>query len=377
MAPWLRKLALTAHVTFSVSWLGAVAAFLLLAVKGLTSSDEQTVRAMYLSMDLVGWQVIVPLCFAALLTGLIEAFATPWGLFRHYWVLLKLAVTVLLTILLMLHIQPTRRLAAVAAETAISGPALHALQLQLAVDAGGALLGLVTVVALAIYKPRGVTRHGARKLGGDPLSARTPLWVKVFVTGRILSVIAVRALSGVHHGPGRHAGHIPAATTSTGLRSRSSRTARLAKAVEAVAEPLRSPRSRVEKQPAGMHVSAVAGNAGAASLRSSERSVVAEGDAQERCSAAAGEEERVGVAIERGRNAPATVAGMDKRAVDVYQPAVELHPQAGRVRRRLAREPRIADERRPVQRGDAKLATPERRLHLLRVKVERRVCAMS
>lgn len=204
MAPWLRKLALTAHVTFSVSWLGAVAAFLLLAVKGLTSSDEQTVRAMYLSMDLVGWRVIVPLCFAALLTGLVQALATPWGLFRHYWVLLKLAVTAVLTILLMLHMQPTRRLAAVAAETAISGPALHALQLQLAVDAAGALLGLVAVVALALYKPRGLTRYGARKLGADPLLARTPWWVKVFLIGAVVSLIAVHTLSGVgaHHGDG-------------------------------------------------------------------------------------------------------------------------------------------------------------------------------
>ena len=204
MAPWLRKLALTAHVTFSVSWLGAVAAFLLLAVKGLTSSDQQTVRAMYLSMDLVGWRVIVPLCFAALLTGLIQGFATPWGLFRHYWVLLELAVTALLTILLMLHLQPTRRLAAVAAETAISGPALHALQLQLAVDAAGALFALVAVAALALYKPRGLTRYGARKLGADPLLARAPLWVKAFLIGVVLSLIAVHTLSGVgaHHGSG-------------------------------------------------------------------------------------------------------------------------------------------------------------------------------
>ena len=204
MAPGLRKLALTAHVTFSVSWLGAVAAFLLLAVMGLTSSDEQTVRAMYLSMDLLGWRMIVPLCFAALLTGLIQALATPWGLFRHYWVLLKLAVTVLLTILLMLHMQPTRHLAAVADETAISGPALHALQLQLAVDAAGALLGLIALVALALYKPPGLTRYGARKLGADPLSARIPGWVKVFLIGAVVSLIAVHALSGVgaHHGRG-------------------------------------------------------------------------------------------------------------------------------------------------------------------------------
>jgi hypothetical protein len=57
MRPRLRKFALTAHVTSSVGWLGAVAGFLALAVAGLTSQDAQMVRAAYLAMDLTAqWQ---------------------------------------------------------------------------------------------------------------------------------------------------------------------------------------------------------------------------------------------------------------------------------------------------------------------------------
>ncbi|HEU5098981.1 MAG TPA: hypothetical protein VFU22_08180, partial [Roseiflexaceae bacterium] len=44
----IRKLVLTAHVTFSVGWPGAVVVFLALAVVGLTSQDAQTVRGAYL-----------------------------------------------------------------------------------------------------------------------------------------------------------------------------------------------------------------------------------------------------------------------------------------------------------------------------------------
>ena len=212
MPPWLRKLALTAHVTFSLSWIGAVAAFLLLALAGLTSTDEQMVRSAYLSMDLIGWRLIVPLCFAALLTGVLQGLATPWGLFRHYWVLLKLATTALLTLLLMVHMQPTRRLAAVASQSAVPGNALHALQVQLAVDAAAALLALIAVATLAIYKPRGVTPYGARRLAlkapGEQNSAvGMPLWVKLFLLIGILSLIAVRTLSGAgaHHGAGDEA----------------------------------------------------------------------------------------------------------------------------------------------------------------------------
>src|ERR1700732_523613 len=51
MPPYLRKLMLTAHVTSSIGWLGAVASFLALARAGLTSQDAQIVRAAYLELN--------------------------------------------------------------------------------------------------------------------------------------------------------------------------------------------------------------------------------------------------------------------------------------------------------------------------------------
>src|SRR5207244_1496267 len=103
MTPRLRKLALTAHVTSSVGWLGAVAAFLALALAGLTSRDGQMVRAAYLALELTASFVIVPLGFASLLTGLVQALGTKWGLFRHYWILVKLLITILSTVVLLVH----------------------------------------------------------------------------------------------------------------------------------------------------------------------------------------------------------------------------------------------------------------------------------
>lgn len=51
MTAGLRKFALTAHVTSSVGWLGAVAVFLALAVVGLIRQDAPTVRGVYLVME--------------------------------------------------------------------------------------------------------------------------------------------------------------------------------------------------------------------------------------------------------------------------------------------------------------------------------------
>ncbi len=202
MTPGLRKFALTAHVTSSVGWLGAVAGFLALAVAGLTSQDAQLVRAAYLAMDLTGWYVIVPLSLVSLLTGLVQSLGTTWGLFRHFWVVAKFLINILATILLLLHMQPTTYLAGVAAETTLSGSDLRGLRIQLVADAGAALLVLLVATALSVYKPRGVTPYGRRKqreesnTGGDTglRRIRTPItgvprWVRVF--GIIILVLAV------------------------------------------------------------------------------------------------------------------------------------------------------------------------------------------
>ena len=163
MTSGVRRFALTAHVTASVGWLGAVVAFLALAVAGLTSRNAQIVRAAYLAMDLTAWFVIVPLSFASLLTGLVQSLGTTWGLIRHYWVLIKLLLTVLATIVLLVHMQPISRVAGLAAVTSISSSDLRGVRIQIVADAGAALLLLLVTTTLGVYKPRGMTPYGWRK----------------------------------------------------------------------------------------------------------------------------------------------------------------------------------------------------------------------
>ena len=163
LTPRLRKLALTAHVVSSVGWLGAVASFLALAVAGLTSQDAQLVRGAYLAMELTGRFVLVPLSLASLLTGLVSSLGTPWGLFRHYWVLAKLVINVFATIVLLLYMQTLDDFKAVAAGT-LSGGDVRALRSPSpALHAGLALLLLLVAAVLGVYKPRGMTRYGRRK----------------------------------------------------------------------------------------------------------------------------------------------------------------------------------------------------------------------
>jgi hypothetical protein len=113
MSPGLRKFALTAHVTSSVGWIGGGIGSLALAVAGLTSRDAQVVRAAYLMLELTGWYVLVPLSLASLLTGLAMSLGTAWGLFRHYWVLIKFLINVFANIVLLMYMQTLSHLAPV------------------------------------------------------------------------------------------------------------------------------------------------------------------------------------------------------------------------------------------------------------------------
>lgn len=163
LRPRLRRFVLTAHITFAVGWLGAVAAFLALAIVGLTSPDAQVVQAIYLTLGLIARLVIVPLSFAPLVTGPILSLGTPWGLFRHYWILAKLLINTLSTLILLIHLQPISLLADAAAKTTVFGADLHGLQVEMVVASAAALLALLVATTLAVYKPRGMTPYGWRK----------------------------------------------------------------------------------------------------------------------------------------------------------------------------------------------------------------------
>ena len=215
MTPALRKLTITAHVTFSIGWLGAVAAFLVLSIAGLTSHDAEVVRGAYLSMDLISRFVVIPMCFAALATGLLQALGTPWGLFRYYWIVMKFGLAIFATIALLIHqfavmAEAARRVSGAAAETLFSAE-LGPLKTELVRAPSLAILLLLVVTTLGVYKPWGLTRYGRRKrherrnVQLQPES-ETPLGVKLFfaVIGMLVLVFVVLHLTG--HGFESH-GH--------------------------------------------------------------------------------------------------------------------------------------------------------------------------
>jgi hypothetical protein len=214
MTPRFQKLALLAHITFSIGWFGAIVPYLALAIAGLTSHDAQMARSVCFSMELIGWYVIVPFSFAALLSGLVMSSFTQWGLFRHWWIVAKFALTTFAVLVLFQHMRDVSRMAK---ETMLSGinfrPDL--------IHATGGLLVLLAAMTLSLFKPWGMTPYGQRRASQNHPSVRSidnvaPSREPVLATGkprwpRVVGIHAAHAavivllfavflhLTGVHH----------------------------------------------------------------------------------------------------------------------------------------------------------------------------------
>ncbi|HEU4689030.1 MAG TPA: hypothetical protein VFS23_11740 [Vicinamibacterales bacterium] len=204
MTPALRRFTFTTHITSSIGWVGAVLAFLALAIIGFTSDDPLKVRGAYLLMAPAAWFVLVPLAHASLLSGIVLSLGTTWGLFRYYWVVLKLGITVFATVILLIYMGTFRQMAGVAADPVVdleavrnASPIVHAIL---------ALVLLVGATVLGVYKPFGTTAYGERRLQEQrrtvsaliPASAgtaraldadSTPTWI--YVVGAVALALAL------------------------------------------------------------------------------------------------------------------------------------------------------------------------------------------
>jgi hypothetical protein len=163
MTPGVRRLALVAHVGCSVGWLGAVLTSVVIAVAGATEQDGTVTRAAYLILEVIGWYALIPLSVASLVTGLIQSLGTSWGLFRHYWVVVKLLMNLAATSVLLLYMQTLTYLADLARAAATAAAQDRLRSPSPVVHAGAAVILLTVALVLSIYKPRGLTAYGQRR----------------------------------------------------------------------------------------------------------------------------------------------------------------------------------------------------------------------
>jgi hypothetical protein len=161
MAPRTRKVWLAAHVAVSVGWFGGAYAMLIMAIVAMTSAGAPLRPAAYELMHLSDTALMIPGCLVALITGLVLALYTKWGVLRHWWVVAKLLLTVAAMIYAALYVSQDVK---TALHATLTDPRADVENLAAQIIAGSAamLAVLLAVTMLSIFKPWGRTQWSRR-----------------------------------------------------------------------------------------------------------------------------------------------------------------------------------------------------------------------
>lgn len=90
-----RQLTVWLHVVTSLAWMGQALALVSLLALGLATANRSIRVAATLMAEYVDNGLLAPLANASACTGFMLSAATSWGFFRHWWVLVKFAITVI------------------------------------------------------------------------------------------------------------------------------------------------------------------------------------------------------------------------------------------------------------------------------------------
>jgi hypothetical protein len=88
-----RTIVRAVHVLASVGWLGLVVVMLVLSAAALTADEGTVPGFLYRLMEPIGSPVIPIFAVVTLVTGLALSVATRWGLLRHWWIVVKLVLS--------------------------------------------------------------------------------------------------------------------------------------------------------------------------------------------------------------------------------------------------------------------------------------------
>ncbi|WP_230202763.1 RAD23 family protein [Parafrankia discariae] len=153
-----RQLLLTAHVLVSVGWNGVALGQLALAITA--SVDDGIRHPAYELMHVFDRALNIPLALLTLATGILISLRTRWGLLHHWWVVTKLAITVVAV----LFAAAFMRTMIVRAGHATADGNVHYSAPTAAIITGACLMNamFITATFLSTLKPWGRTSRGLR-----------------------------------------------------------------------------------------------------------------------------------------------------------------------------------------------------------------------
>jgi hypothetical protein len=161
----LRVALLTVHIVMSVGWVGLLGALVAMEVIALATVNPLERAGIATAMAAMTVWVLVPVVFASMTSGLVLALFTPWGLTRHWWVLAKCGIAVVVTVVALALLLPQLH-------QIIAGDGEPIRMLTL-IARSAALLLLLVATGLSVVKPWGKTPRGRRTHGAGKRPVKT------------------------------------------------------------------------------------------------------------------------------------------------------------------------------------------------------------
>lgn len=157
LRPTWRKALVVLHAIAGIGWMGVDIALLVLLMTVRTTDDATLVASGLNAIRMIVPIAVPPLSLCILITGVLLGLGTPWGLLRYWWVLVKLILSSIMTVLVFTSLVPGVNQIAVldlgatsaGAVRASLGPLLTGLMFPPVVS----FLMLGTATILSIYKP--------------------------------------------------------------------------------------------------------------------------------------------------------------------------------------------------------------------------------
>lgn len=154
----------------TVSILGTALVLLTLGIANLGGADPRTI---YPAASLVNTWLVAPLAVLSLATGLLLGSLTPWGVFRYWWVVIKLAITSVFTLLVLFVLIPRPGMVAALVTRSDVGSLSIGQRVHLVIAPALASSLLLLNVSLAIFKPgRRLRAHATSERGTIPEKAQ-------------------------------------------------------------------------------------------------------------------------------------------------------------------------------------------------------------
>lgn len=147
------------HILAAGTWFGLDVAMAALVFTAVAADDPATKAYCYRALELFAVWPLFTAGLVSLVTGVVLGLGTTYGLLRYWWVAIKLALNIVLTVLVLVALRPEVTSLADRGQQFAAGDAVTFVEDNIVFPPVVSPIALLIAFILAVYKPWGRIRR--------------------------------------------------------------------------------------------------------------------------------------------------------------------------------------------------------------------------